>query len=80
MDLGLSGKSVLITGASKGIGCATAWAFAVNGAASVIGSAGVLWIAFAHGFPAALLTAGVLYVAAFVLLGRRTAWERVGTH
>jgi NAD(P)-dependent dehydrogenase (short-subunit alcohol dehydrogenase family) len=31
MELGLKGKSVLITGASKGIGLATAWAFAREG-------------------------------------------------
>lgn len=61
------------------VGDATAWAFAVNGAASVIGSAGVLWIAFARGFPAALLAAGALYVLAWVLLARRAAWEGAGT-
>lgn len=31
MDLNLKGKSALITGASKGIGLATAWAFAAEG-------------------------------------------------
>lgn len=35
MDLGLTGKSVLITGASKGIGRATASAFAIEGAGEI---------------------------------------------
>jgi len=35
MDLGLAGKSILITGASKGIGRATAWAFAREGAGTI---------------------------------------------
>ena len=36
MDLGLLGKSVLITGASKGIGRACAFAFANEGASVVL--------------------------------------------
>ena len=35
MNLGLTGTSVLITGASKGIGYATAWGFAREGAATI---------------------------------------------
>jgi NAD(P)-dependent dehydrogenase (short-subunit alcohol dehydrogenase family) len=38
MDLGLEGKQVLITGGSKGIGLATAHAFAAEGASIVIAS------------------------------------------
>jgi SAM-dependent methyltransferase len=51
------------------------WAFAVNGAASVLGSAVVLLIAFAFGFRVALLAGAALYLVAWLLLGRRSAWQ-----
>lgn len=54
-------------GAAK-IGELIDWGFAVNGAASVIGSTVVLLIAFAWGFPLAMATATILYLAAGLLL------------
>lgn len=56
------------------VGDAVPWAFAVNGAASVLGSSGALLLAFQFGFPAALLAAAALYATAGVLLARRGAW------
>jgi hypothetical protein len=50
------------------------WGFAVNGAASVLGSTLVLLVAFSHGFSAALLGAAALYLLAWLLLSARRAW------
>ncbi len=50
------------------------WAFAVNGAASVLGATAILLVAFTSGFSAALLTGAALYLVAFGLLSRSSAW------
>jgi predicted methyltransferase len=50
------------------------WAFAINGAASVLGSAAVLLVAFGCGFRVALLAGAMLYGLAALLLARKTAW------
>jgi len=50
------------------------WGFAVNGAASVLGSIVVLLIAFAWGFTAALTFAAAMYLVAFLLMKLKTAW------
>jgi hypothetical protein len=50
------------------------WGFAVNGAASVLGSTLILLIAFAFGFNMALLVAACLYLLAFALLSAKKAW------
>ncbi len=50
------------------------WGFAVNGAASVVGSTGILLVAFSLGFRAALALAGLVYLAALALLRREEAW------
>jgi predicted membrane-bound spermidine synthase len=47
------------------------WAFAVNGAASVLGSVTILYFAFSFGFSASLLLAGVVYTVAYLLLKRQ---------
>lgn len=66
---------------SKGaqrVGALVDWGFAINGAASVLGSAAVLLVAFSYGFRAALLAGAELYLAAGWLLARRAAWTRDG--
>jgi len=50
------------------------WAFAVNGAASVLGSTVIILIAISLGFTAALLLGAVLYLAAFGLISYSKAW------
>jgi hypothetical protein len=57
------------------VGALVDWGFAVNGAASVLGATGVIVVAQALGFRAALLCALVVYLAAFVLLSARAAWR-----
>ena len=51
------------------------WGFAVNGAASVLGSIVVLLIAFTWGFTVALTFAAVMYLAAYLLIRGRGAWQ-----
>jgi hypothetical protein len=51
------------------------WGFAVNGAASVLGSVIVLMIALSQGFTMALLFAAVMYLIAYGLFSARHAWE-----
>ncbi len=50
------------------------WGFAVNGAASVLGSTLILLVAFAFGFNIALMAAAGLYLLAFALLSAKTSW------
>jgi len=50
------------------------WGFAVNGAASVLGSVLIMLIVFAWGFIPALLIAAGLYLGAFVLLELKKGW------
>jgi hypothetical protein len=50
------------------------WGFGVNGAASVLGATGVLFVAFDYGFTAAMLCAAAVYLLAFGLLVLRRAW------
>jgi len=51
------------------------WGFAVNGTASVIGSTLIILVAFVAGFRVALLLGAVVYLAAWALLNRRSAWD-----
>ncbi len=50
------------------------WGFAVNGVASVLGSAGILLVAMQYGFSAALAVASAFYVAAWLLLAPSGLW------
>jgi len=52
------------------------WGFAVNGAASVLGSVLVLMVAFTWGFSAALILAAIVYLAAYGFLALRSAWAQ----
>jgi hypothetical protein len=56
------------------------WGFAVNGAASVIGSTGIMLVAFSFGFRVALIVAGLFYLAALGLLHREQAWAVSESH
>ncbi|MEW5924713.1 MAG: hypothetical protein AB1746_12060, partial [Candidatus Zixiibacteriota bacterium] len=50
------------------------WGFAVNGAASVLGSTLIVLVAFSWGFNVAMLLGAILYLLAFLLVSRKTAW------
>lgn len=50
------------------------WGFAVNGAASVLGSVLVLMVSFAWGFSIALIFAAILYLVAYVLISAKGTW------
>jgi len=50
------------------------WGFAVNGAASVLGSTLIVLVAFAYGFTAALLLGALMYLLAFLLVSLKSAW------
>jgi hypothetical protein len=56
------------------VGALVDWAFAVNGAASVLGATAILLVAFGAGFSAALSLAAVLYLVAFGLMRWERAW------
>jgi hypothetical protein len=51
------------------------WGFAVNGAASVLGSVLILYFAFTFGYAASLVLAAVVYLTAFLLLNRMEYYE-----
>ncbi len=51
------------------------WGFAVNGTASVIGSTLIILVAFVAGFRVALLLSALVYLAAWALLSRKSAWD-----
>lgn len=51
------------------------WGFAVNGAASVIGSTAIMLVVITHGLNVGLLLATALYGLAFLLFSGRSKWE-----
>jgi hypothetical protein len=51
------------------------WGFSVNGTASVFGATLIVLIAFSFGFGVALLTGGLVYLLAWLLLAAKSAWR-----
>jgi spermidine synthase len=50
------------------------WGFAVNGAASVIGSTVIILVAVSYGFAVSLIIGGLLYLVAGILMALKKAW------
>lgn len=50
------------------------WGFAVNGAASVLGSTAILLVAFSYGFTASLICARAAYLIAMILVSMKKSW------
>ncbi len=53
----------------------TDWGFAVNGAASVLGSTLIVLIAFSYGFRVALLLGAGMYALAYLVINRSGQWK-----
>ena len=51
------------------------WGFAVNGAASVLGSVAIILIAVSFGFSIAMLTGAALYICAYFLISGKAGWQ-----
>ncbi len=62
--------------AAARVGPLVDWGFAVNGAASVLGSTGAILVAFNLGFRVSLLIGAALYVCAWLLFSSKHAWQR----
>ncbi|HOP06633.1 MAG TPA: hypothetical protein PLF13_05000 [candidate division Zixibacteria bacterium] len=60
--------------ATRRVGELIDWGFAINGAASMLGSTLVVLVAILYGFNIALLLAGGCYLIAFGLYRARSAW------
>jgi len=56
------------------VGSLIDWGFAVNGAASVLGSALIVLFAFSFGYKAALILSAGTYLLAYILISVRKAW------
>ncbi len=50
------------------------WGFAVNGAASVLGSILVLLVVFAYGFSVGLVLSALVYAVAWLLISKQSGW------
>lgn len=59
---------------TKRIGNLIDWGFAVNGAASVLGSTAIYLVSFSYGFDISLLIGVVCYLTAFLLLNLKKSW------
>ncbi len=56
------------------VGSLIDWGFAVNGAASVLGSTLIILVAFVYGFNVSLLIGALLYGIAYLLFSEKKAW------
>ena len=56
-------------------GAFTDWGFAVNGAASVLGSTLIVLIAFSYGFKVSLLLGAAMYAFAFLIMRNPGEWK-----
>jgi hypothetical protein len=56
------------------VGSLIDWGFAVNGAASVVGSTAIILVSVAYGFTTGLLIAAGLYTVAYFLMAIKRAW------
>ncbi|KAA3634396.1 MAG: hypothetical protein DWP97_07180 [Calditrichaeota bacterium] len=61
--------------ATKYVGELIDWGFAVNGAASVIGSTLILLVAFSFGFKISMMVAGMFYLLALLLILKNKSWR-----
>lgn len=61
---------------TKKVGELVDWGFAVNGAASVLGSAAILLVSFNYGFATALLLGGCCYLVGLILVSLEADWIR----
>jgi spermidine synthase len=60
--------------AGKKVGKLVDWGFAVNGAASVLGSVGILLISISYGFRIALIIGACCYIVAMFLILNKNKW------
>jgi hypothetical protein len=57
------------------VGSLIDWGFAVNGAASVLGSTLIILVAIEYGFAISLIIGVLLYLIAMALIGSRRSWQ-----
>jgi hypothetical protein len=62
---------------TKKIGGLIDWGFAINGAASVLGSSAIMLVSFNYGFTVALIAGMIVYLAAGSLLVLKSGWTNV---
>ena len=60
--------------AGKKVGKLLDWGFAVNGAASVLGSVSILLISISYGFRIALIIGACCYIVAMFLILSKKKW------
>jgi hypothetical protein len=51
------------------------WGFAVNGAASVLGSTLIILVAFTWGYNLSLALGGLMYLIAYYLINKEANWN-----